>query len=66
VARRVSRSSFIADRFCWRCESFSSRVRLGTVEGVPGTVRLGEVDGVEWGSESRFGLSGSVWMSEGV
>ena len=49
--------------------SFSSIVIWGTVAGVPGTVRLGEVDGVEWGSEdmesSRFGLSGSVWISEG-
>lgn len=40
------------------------------VVGVPGIVRLGDVDGVECRSEgvewSRLGLSGSVWISEGA
>ena len=57
--RSVSRSELTAESVCCNCESRSSNVICGVAfGGVPGTVRLGDVDGVESGSEDEVELSG--------
>lgn len=76
-ASRDSRSALTTESVCCNWANRSSSVIGGAevagtvplgIGGVPGIVRLGDVEGVESGSEevvefSRLGDSGSVWAS---